>query len=145
MNDRIGSSFRIMIVAVVAISLLTLASALVEFIRHWGYEWLLVAALAWFFLRWFWRHTARERALTGRGFFVGRRVGVSWIYDELHDGVICSLKFPLEYVGRGEYLIVVPGEEQWRAALPAWARDRRAEIIERLETVFRRSGIRVDA
>ena len=66
------------------------------------------------------------------------------MYEELHGGEIQSLEFPLEYVGRGEYDIHIPGEGDWRKAMPGWARDRRQEIIERLQTVFKLSQIHFD-
>ena len=38
-----------------------------------------------------------------------QRVGTHWVYDELQDGVIESIELPLDYVGRGEYDIHIPG------------------------------------
>ncbi len=55
--------------------------------------------------------------------------------------MIHSIELPLDYVGRGEYDIHVPGERAWAASMPDWARGRRAEIVERLQTVFKRSQI----
>ena len=85
-----------------------------------------------------------QRALLRRGYFTGRRVGTHWVYDELQAGVIESLELPLEYVGRGEYDIHIPGQQDWRKPCRPWARERREEIVERLATVFKRSQIHFD-
>jgi len=143
MNERFDGSFRVMVVAVGTIGILIIAGACFAAIQQTRPEWLLVAAAALYLLRWYWRSTARIRALGARGFYVGSRVGSRWLYDELHDGVICSLEFPLEYVGRGEYLLLIPGEEHWRASMPPWAEDRREQITARLAVVFRRAQVRV--
>ena len=86
-----------------------------------------------------------DRVLLRQGWFAGRRTGNHWAYDELHDGVIESIELPLDYVGRGEYDIHVPGQQDWLATMPPWARDRREEIVERLATVFKRSQMLFDA
>jgi hypothetical protein len=104
----------------------------------------IVGAITFFVFRWFWRTTQRKRNLLGRGFHVGSRVGTYWVYEELHDSAIVSLELPLDYLGRGEYAIHVPGERDWSATMPHWARERRAEIVERLQAVFKRSQIHFD-
>jgi hypothetical protein len=142
MDDRIGSSFRIMVAAVVAMGVLVIAAACFAGFRS-RWEWLLVAAAAIYLLRRFWFATARMRALDRQGFFTGQRVGARWVYEEVHYGAIQALELPVAYVGRGAYELLTPGEEEWRTRMPPWARERRAEITDRLAVVFGRSGMRV--
>jgi hypothetical protein len=61
------------------------------------------------------------------------------------EGIVVSLELPLEYAGRGEYDIHIPSERDWQVGMPAWAHGRRAEIVERLQTVFKRSQMHFDA
>jgi hypothetical protein len=145
MTERIGATFRLQLLATMAGGGLVIASALVLLSRGRLVDGLLLAGAAIFLLRWYWRTTARKRALTRHGFHAGRRVGSHWAYEELHDGRVVSIELPLEYVGRGGYDIHVPSERDWLANMPAWARDRRDEIIERLQLVFKRSQIHFDA
>jgi hypothetical protein len=105
---------------------------------------LLLAAITVFAVRTFWRTTRRKRELLGHGFFTGRRVGTHWMYEELQGSEIVSLELALDYVGRGEYDVHLPSERDWLATMPAWARDRRAEIVGRLERVFKRSQLHFD-
>ena len=145
MGERIGNSFRSMIAAVCALAVLALAGALVLLTRGEVVDGALVAAVTIFLFRLFWRATQRKRELLRRGYFIGRRVGTHWLYEEFRDGEIVGLELPLEYVGRGEYDIHVPGEHDWAVRVPGWARARREEIIERLLGAFKRSQLHVDA
>jgi hypothetical protein len=145
MNERIGASFQLQVVATMACGLLVIVGALLLVARGRLIDGLLLAGAATFLLRWYWRATARKRALGRRGFHAGRRVGSHWAYEELHDGIIVALELPLEYVGRGGYDIHIPSERDWLATMPPWARERRAEIVERLQQVFKRSQIHFDA
>jgi len=104
----------------------------------------LLGGAAVLLLRWYWHSTRRLRDLIGRGFYTGRRVGTHWVYEELHAGEVLGLEFELGYVGRGEYELRVPGERDWAAHMPDWARGRRDEVLERLLLVFKRSQIYVD-
>jgi hypothetical protein len=145
MNERIGASFRIQLLATLLSGVLVLAGALLLILRGEWIDGLLLAGAATLLLQWYWRTTARKRALLGRGFHTGRRVGAQWAYEELHDGEVVTLELPLEYVGRGGYDIHIPSEHDWQASMPSWARARRAEIVERLQQVFKRSQIHFDA
>jgi hypothetical protein len=144
MGERIGNSFRSVIAAACALAVLAAGGAFALLARGEIVNGALVAAVTYFLFRLFWRSTRRRRELLGRGYFIGRRVGTHWIYEELRDGEIVGLELPLEYVGRGEYDIHVPGERDWLARAPDWARARREEIIERLLAVFKRSQLHVD-
>jgi hypothetical protein len=145
MNERIGASFRIQFLATVLCAVLVTAGALLLIARGEMIEGVLLGGAATLLLQWYWRSTARKRALVRRGFHAGRRVGAHWAYEELHDGAVVTLELPLEYVGRGGYDIHIPSEHDWRANMPPWARERRDEIVERLHQVFKRSQIHFDA
>jgi hypothetical protein len=145
MGERIDSWFTILVITALAGGALTIAGALLMIARGEYFDGLLIAAAALLLLRWFWRATQRKRALMRRGYFVGSRVGAHWVYQELHESEVLSLELTLEYLGRGEYELHVPSEHDWLAGAPAWARGRRAEIIERLQSVFKRNQIRFDA
>jgi hypothetical protein len=93
-----------------------------------NFDGAVLGALTYFLFGMFWRATLRKRALSRRGYFTGQRVGTHWVYDELQDGVIESIELLLDYAGRGEYDIHIPGPQDWRNLMPAWARDRREEI-----------------
>jgi hypothetical protein len=133
MSERIGGWFRGLDLAVAAACVLGIAGALFMLTEGARWEWSLVGLFLIFLLRWYWRATARQR------------IGARWVYDELHQGLIESLEFPVVYIGRGEYELILPGDERWRMTMPSWARDRRAEITERLASVFRRDAMRVEA
>ena len=145
MNERVDGSFRAVIAAGLVAGAAALLLALLLLARGALLEGVIVATITYFLFKWFWRATQSKRELIRRGYFAGSRVGTHWVYQELHAGEVVSLEFPLEYVGRGEYDIRVPGEGGWSASMPDWARSRRAEILERLQTVFKRSQIHTDA
>lgn len=145
MNERIGASFRIQLLATLVSGVLVIVGALLLIFRGEWIDGLLLGGAATLLLQWYWRTTARKRALIRRGFHTGRRVGAQWAYEELHDGEVVKLELPLEYVGRGGYDIHIPSEHDWQANVPPWARARRAEIVERLQQVFKRSQIHFDA
>jgi hypothetical protein len=105
---------------------------------------LALAAAGYFVLRRIWKATQRKRDLAGRGFHAGYRVDNHWVYEELHGGQVVALELPLAYAGRGGFELLIPGERSWPERVPAWARDRREEILDRLNTVFKRSDMRVD-
>jgi hypothetical protein len=144
MSERIGAGFRGLLVGVALFGASTIAAALVLIFRGSLFDGLVIGTVAILLLRWFWRATARKRALSRRGFHPGRRAGNVWLYEELHGDQVESLGLPLDYVGRGEYEIHIPGERDWIARMPDWARGRRDEIVERLQTVFKRSQIHFD-
>lgn len=143
MDEHVGRSFRAGVIVITLCGLVTIAGACVMVAAGMLVDGLLLGAAAVLLLRWYWRATARKRALARRGFHPGRRVGTHWNYEELHEGVIVWLELPLEYVGRGEYDIHIPSERDWLAGMPSWARERRDEIVERLP--FKRSQMHFDA
>jgi len=145
MGERIDNSFRTRVAAASALAALAAMVALVLLVRGDVIEGALLGGATFFLFRLFWRATRRRRELLRRGYFIGRRVGTHWVYEELHDGEIVGLELPLEYVGRGEYDVRVPGGRDWSEHAPEWARARREEIIERLLAVFTRSHLHIEA
>ena len=143
MGERIGKLFPGMVVAITLCGVLVIAGALLLISRGMIVDGVLLGGAVTLLLRWYWRTTTRQRALLRHGFHTGRRIGANWAYEELREGMVVSLELPLEYAGRGEYDIHIPSERDWRANMPAWARERRAEIVERLP--FKRSQIHFDA
>jgi hypothetical protein len=85
MNERIGASFQLQVVATMACGLLVIVGALLLVARGRLIDGLLLAGAATLLLRWYWRATARKRALGRRGFHAGRRVGSHWAYEEWSD------------------------------------------------------------
>jgi hypothetical protein len=141
MSEPIGNSFRAIVAAGILLGALSTFAALYLLSQGEIIGGVVLGAVTYFLFRMFWRQTLRKRELLRRGYYIGRRVGTHWVYDELQDGFIESLEFPLEYIGRGEYDIHIPGQQDWRNSMPTWARERREEILERLATVFKRSQI----
>jgi hypothetical protein len=144
MSERVGNSFRVIVAGGIAVCALAMAGALVLLAGGSLFDGAIVGGLTFFAFRWFWGATQRKRSLLSRGYHVGSRVGTYWVYEELRENVVVSLELPLDYLGRGEYDIHVPSERDWSATMPDWARERRAEIVERLQTVFKRSQIHFD-
>lgn len=144
MSERIGPAFRGMLVGVALFGALTIAAATALVARGALFNGLLIGGVALLLLQWFWRATARRRALSRIGFFTGSRFGNHWRYEELHHGTVESLDLLLEYHGRGEYGLHIPGERDWVAGMPDWARGRRDEIVARLQTVFKHSQMHFD-
>jgi uncharacterized membrane protein len=143
MSERISQSFHRYVIALMAAVALLLAG-LVLFVPAIGaIESLIIATAGFFLLRRIWSATYRKRSLSARGFHTGQRIGTHWFYEELHDGQVLSIELKLEYVGRGGYEICIPAERAWLEHMPAWARGRRGEIVERLGTVFKRSEMRM--
>jgi hypothetical protein len=143
--ETLDPSFRFVLVAATAACGVALAGAFLLLTRGSVIEGAILAAIALFAFRGFWSATRRQRELLRRGYFTGQRVGSQWVYEELHGGQIDSLEFELAYAGRGSYDIHIPSEGKWREKMPAWARERRAEIVDRLNTVFKRSEMHMDA
>ena len=144
MGERLDNSFRIVVAAGIGVGALAMAVALLLLAGGAVLDGAILGAVTYFAFRWFWRATQRKRDLLSRGFHVGSRVGTHWVYEELHEGEIAPIELLLDYLGRGEYDVHIPSERDWAASMPDWARERRAEIIERLQTVFKRSQIHFD-
>jgi hypothetical protein len=143
MKERLGTAVRFALGAIILGGALAMGIALYLLAGGRVLDGVIVATVTWFGFRWSWRATLRRRELLSRGYY-GSRIGSQWIYEEVVDGFIEGIELPLEYLGRGEYEIHVPGERDWAATMPAWARERRAQIVERLGTMFKYDQIRHD-
>ena len=143
MGERIPKSYGLVVTVGIAALAVSMAYPMLFVIPGFGWDKLVPAALGFLVLRLLWNSSRRKRELSGRGFHLGKRVGTHWVYEELHDGEVVALELALEYVGRGEYEIHIPGERAWVDTMPAWARQRRSEIVERLGTRFKRSQMRM--
>jgi hypothetical protein len=142
--ESLGNSFRLLVAAALVAGALGAFAALLLLATGSLFEGLLTAAVTLFTFRGFWQLSRRKRELLKRGYVAGHRIGTHWVYEELHGREIVSLELPLDYVGRGEYEVHVPGAGDWLATMPEWARQRRVEIVERLTTVFKRSQMHFD-
>jgi hypothetical protein len=142
MSERVAPGFQRAVIAVMSVSAALLA-ALLLFVIGDGIVRFAIAVAGYFLLRRIWGATRRKRDLSTRGFHVGRRVGTHWVYEEVHGGEAVAIELELAYLGRAEYEIHIPGEREWLRSMPAWARERRGEIVERLGTVFKRSEMRM--
>ena len=145
MGERIDRSFGKWLATGSALAALAALGAFALLVHGDVIEGAVLGALTFFLFRLFRRATTRKRELLRRGYFIGRRVGTHWLYEELRDGEVLGLELPLEYVGRGEYDVRVPGARAWAEQAPEWARARREEIIERLLAVFKRSQLHIEA
>jgi len=75
--------------------------------------------------------------LRKRGYLV-QHVGHHVHYHELVDGTVRTLDLSGEITVRGPYLLYPPNSNEWDHTVPAWARGRRNEILERVRTFFGR-------
>ena len=75
---------------------------------------------------------ARFIRLRKKGYFGGRLWRGRWVYEELANGVVRSLSLPVEYTEPGRHEIFIPPDNEWRACVPDWASERRAEIAARI-------------
>jgi hypothetical protein len=75
---------------------------------------------------------ARWRDLRRKGYFGGRRVRKTWLYEELNGSELRSFSLPMEFTEPGHTVLIVPDKNAWRLAVPSWARERRTEIVIRI-------------
>jgi len=75
---------------------------------------------------------ARWRDLRQKGYFGGKRVRKTWLYEELNGSELRSLSLPMEFTEPGHTELFVPDESAWQLAVPPWARERRTEIVSRI-------------
>ena len=98
---------------------------------HPGYAAVVVAVLVVIVV--FAAHRRNRRDLA-RGWRLRRGGRDQFCYQELIDGGWASITIDGEMLGgRTRHVIYMPTTEAW-GRLPAWARDRRAEIIARIQT-----------
>jgi hypothetical protein len=97
------------------------------------YLLLLLPLLPFFFIyyfarRWYW--------LTIRGYWATREGRDTIKYEEKSVRSISSLTISGELMASGPYVVYVPTAEEWKRDMPAWARERRDEILTRMKKVL---------
>jgi len=94
---------------------------------------ILLLAILFFPITWplskLWRHYR----LYSRGFYVTGKGRDLIEYQERRDGTICRLTLYRELMAPPPNLVYVPTEDEWQRDMPAWARERRQEIIENVK------------
>jgi hypothetical protein len=78
-----------------------------------------------------WR-IARAIGLDKRGYFGGHFVRGTWLYEEVCNQTVRSLRLELANTEPGHWEMFFPTDEQWRARVPEWAKDRRRKIAVRI-------------
>ncbi len=66
------------------------------------------------------------------GYLVARRGRDQIRYEELADGTVRSLMIDGEMLVGAPFIVYLPDRKAWEKKMPAWARSRRDEIIERV-------------
>lgn len=88
----------------------------------------------------FWRRGYRVRQLSPKGLSYWALGPKQFIYEErTRDGCVQGLRFVRIVLGGGYPMageIRLPGEDNWDAQMPSWARGRRKEIINCINECF---------
>lgn len=92
-----------------------------------------------------WQRIVRTLSLRRNGYFGGRQVRGSWVYEERCGAELLALSLEMVNMEPGRWELFVPGEAKWREVVPAWAADRRSEIIQRIAERLAPDRIRDDA
>lgn len=103
--------------------------------------WLLlvpVALVAFFILK---NLLVRTVALRSKGYYAGRRIRDTWVYEEMQGESCVSLTLPVENTEPGHYELFFPTELQWRESVPQWAKNRRVEIANRIAEGWKASDV----
>jgi hypothetical protein len=77
------------------------------------------------------RASGTRASLATRG-WSGRRFKNYWVYEERQGKDRLSLSLKLDFEEPDRYILLVPGETEWRRTMPLWAAGRRDEILERV-------------
>ena len=78
----------------------------------------------------------RQYSLASRGFWVAGKGRDNIEYQERRNGKIERLTVYGERMAIGPHLVYVPDEESWQLEAPAWARNRRDEIVGRIKLML---------
>ncbi|MBN4061471.1 hypothetical protein JYT58_01015 [bacterium AH-315-G11] len=87
------------------------------------------------------QYIQRRISLNRFGYFAGRRVQKDCVYEEYINGKLLKFRLKLENTEPGHWELFVPSKDEWHSTAPEWARDRRAEIIERIKPHFKSTDI----
>jgi len=94
--------------------------------------WMLLVPLLMIIYSFVKRETLRSLSLRNKGYFPGRRLRDYWLYEEVQKYSVLALLLPVANTEPGHWELFIPNDEQWRATVPDWARDRRKEIALRI-------------
>lgn len=75
---------------------------------------------------------ARAVGLSKKGYFGGRRVGSSWVYEERHGDSLRALVIDVVNTEPGRWDMFFPTAAKWTTSVPEWAKERREEIAQRI-------------
>lgn len=89
----------------------------------------LIALLATLVLR---QRFIRWSDLRQKGYFGGRRVLDTWVYEDRDGAEVRSLALELSNTEPGHYELFLPSQSVWRTSVPGWAQDRQQEIVQRI-------------
>jgi hypothetical protein len=70
--------------------------------------------------------------LRQKGYFGGRRVRDTWVYEERDRAEVRSLILEMSHTEPGHYELFLPDDSAWRTSVPGWAQDRQQEIVQRI-------------
>jgi hypothetical protein len=70
--------------------------------------------------------------LRQKGYFGGRRVLDTWLYEERDGAEVRSLALEMSNTEPGHHELFLPSPSAWRTSVPGWAQDRQPEIVQRI-------------
>jgi hypothetical protein len=94
--------------------------------------WLVLVPLTLIVSAFLKQELVRTLSLNRKGYFAGRRYREHWIYEERQGTNIAALMLPVANTGPGHFEMFIPDDGTWRAMVPDWAREQRAEIALRI-------------
>jgi hypothetical protein len=138
---ELDDSPRLMVARLVGFVLLVLL-LLVAFLLL--LPWSVVALVGWIAASYLYGRLIRRWDLRRKGYFGGRRVNSTWLYEEVSDNTIRQLALAMISTEPGHTELFVPDDDAWRDAVPVWARDRRREIVHRIAERLKKSDLHWD-
>jgi len=94
--------------------------------------WILAPPTLWIVWQMGKLHIGRALQLRREGYFSGAFRKGAWVYEERRNGIVESLRLTMENTEPGHWELFVPDDARWRASVPAWASERRQEIVGRI-------------
>jgi hypothetical protein len=74
----------------------------------------------------------RWRDLRQKGYFGGRQVRDTWVYEERDGTSLRALTLTMGNTEPGHWELFLPSQAEWRTSVPGWAQDRQQEIVRRI-------------
>lgn len=103
--------------------------------------WLLLIIPLWILYAVIKKSIMRTFSLRRYGYFGGGYSHGASIYEEYIRGKLMQLKIKLGNTEPGHWELFVPTETEWRSTMPAWAVERREEIIQRIAPHFKNTDV----